>query len=94
MKKMLLFIFAFVVIISLFFVCEFAMISNNIIMPTMLKYIFAVSFMLLSLSTITYLIYSKFFKHSLPDFIADNIIEIVALSIVVLIMSTILLLKK
>ena len=94
MKKMLSFIFAFVVIISLFFVCEFAVIDNNIAMPTMMKYIFSASFMILSLSTITYLIYSKFSKHPTPDFIADNIIEIIALSIAVLMMSIILLFKK
>ena len=94
MKKMLLFIFAFVVIISLFFVCEFAVIDNNITMPTMMKYIFSASFIILSLSTITYLIYSKFSKRPLPDFIADNLIEIVALSMAVLMMSIILLFKK
>ena len=94
MKKMLLFIFAFVIITSLFFAYEFVMISNNIVMPTIIKYIFGLSFMLLSLSTLTYLIYSKISKHTFPDFISTNIIEIIVLSIVVLIMSIILLLKK
>ena len=94
MKKMLLFIMAFVVIISSFFACEIVMTSKHISMPTMMKYFFGVSFLLLSLSTITYITYSKISKRPPPDFISTNIIEIVALSIAVFFMSVILLLKK
>jgi hypothetical protein len=94
MKKMLLFIAIFATIISLFFVFEIIMIRQDIPMPHTMRYVFGVLFILLSLSIIIYLMGSKIFKYHLPDFISMNIIEIIALAMVVFIMSIILLIKK
>ena len=90
---MLLFIVVFVTIFVLFFVCEFIMIKNDIAMPNMIRYIFGVSFILFTLSTILYFIGSKIFKYNIPDFILTNTIEIFALVIIAFIISIVLLIK-
>ena len=91
---MLLFIVVSMTIIFLFFACEIITVKNNIDMPNVLRYVFGVLLLLLSLSIALYLIGSKTLKYNVPDFILTNIVELVLLVIVIFVASIVLLIKK
>ena len=94
MKKILLLAIVFLTIISLFLVSEAIMVKKNIVMHSTMRFVFGIAFMVISLSTVLYLICGKFFKYVIPDYILTSIIEIIGLAILVFVISIILLLKK
>ena len=91
MKKFLLFSIVFATVIFLFFVCEIFMIKNGSLLPSVIRYIFGALFVFFFLIFAVYLIGSKIFEYNIPYLITSNIIEIVALAIVVLVSGIVLL---